>query len=130
MTATLELRDSEVWTIEASAGAVRVLFSAAYVRHSEESSDGDGGEVYAQGVELKVDNATWKGSLQECVGKISDGDLLVADTPVRLVPLPYEAADTVRLAIQFANGAALVVTGTAVHVHHTGEPRFVERYSC
>ncbi len=130
MNTALEFHDSEVSTVEANAGSVRVLFSAAYVHRSDGVAGVDDGEGYVQAVELRMDNATWKGSLEECVGKISDGDLLVADTPVRLVPLPYEARDNVRLELQFANGVALLVTGTAVHVYHTGEVRFIERLYC
>ena len=130
MNTAIEFHDSEVSIIEANAESVRVLFSAAYIHRSEGIPGVDSGEGYVQAVELQIANATWKGMIGECVGKISDGDLFVAGTPVRLVPFPFEAADEVRLELQFTNGATLCASGTSVHIRHTGEARFIERFGC
>jgi hypothetical protein len=42
----------------------------------------------------------------------------------------FEATDEIRLELLFANGATLWVSGASVHVHHTGESRFIERFAC
>ena len=130
MNAALEFHDSEVSKVEANAGSVRVLFSAAYVHRSEGIPGVDNGEGYVQTVELQIAGAIWKGSIDDCVGNISDGDLFVAGMPVRLVPLPFEATDEVRLELQFTNGSTLSTSGSSVHVRQTGEARFIERFAC
>jgi len=130
MNAAFEFHDSEVSKIEANTGALIVTFSAAYVHRSEGTPGVDNGEGYVQAVELQIAGATWKGTLEECVGNLSDGDLFLTDTPVRLVPLPFEAAGRVRLELQFTNGTALWASGTSVQVRHAGEARFVELFSC
>jgi hypothetical protein len=130
MNTALEFHDSEVSIIEVGTRSVRVLFSAAYVHRSEGIPGVDSGEGYVQAVELQMVNATWRGRLEECIGNISDGDLFVAGTPVRLVPLPFEATDEIRLELQFTNGAALWASGTSVHIRQTGEARFIERFAC
>ena len=130
MNTALEFHDSNVLTVEADAGSVRVLFSAAYVHRSERTPGIDSGDGYVQEVVLHITNATWKGLPEECVGKISDGDLLIAGAPLRLVPLPFEATGEVRLELQFTNGATLLASGTSVRLRHLDEPRFVERFAC
>ncbi len=130
MNAALEFHDSEVSKVEANTESLRVLFSAAYVHRSEGVPGVDNGEGYVQAVELRISSAAWKGPLGECIGKISDGDLFVADTPIRLVPLPFEATGEVRLEVQFTNGAMLLAAGTSVQVRQVGKAHFVERSSC
>jgi hypothetical protein len=130
MNSALEFHDSEVSTVEASVGSVRILFSAAYVHRSEGTPGVDNGDGYVQEVEIQIANAAWKGTPEEWVGKISDGDLFIKGTRLDLVPLPFEATDDVRLELQFTNGATLWASGTSVRVRHLGEARFVERFTC
>jgi hypothetical protein len=130
MNTGLEFHDSEVSLVEANVDSVRVLFSAAYVHRSEGTPGVDDGDGYVQAVELYIANATWKGTPEECVGKISHGDLFISGAPLRLVPLPFEATDTVRLDLQFTNGATLSASGTPVRLRQLGEAQFVERFTC
>lgn len=130
MNTGLEFHDSEVSLVEANAGSVRVLFSAAYVHRSEGIPGVDDGDGYVQAVELYIANATWEGTPDECVGKISDGDLFISGAPLRLVPLPFDVTDTVRLDLQFTNGATLSASGTSASLRQLGEAQFVERFTC
>ena len=130
MNSALEFHDSEVSSITDADGSLHVRFSAAYVHRSDGVPGVDSGEGYIQAVELTLENASWDGSLAECIGKLSDGELFVVDRPLGLVPLPFESTSQTRVELQFSNGATLLARGAPVHVRTNGAARFVERFVC
>lgn len=127
---TLQFHDSEVSCVESLNGAVRVSFSAASVHRSLGAPGQVDSHGYAQAVELCLHQAAWSGSLNECVGRLSDGALQVDGCAIKRVPLPFQDAGAVTLTLQFSNGAWLSATGTSVEVFQRGAPQFVESFAC
>lgn len=127
---TLQFHDSEVSCVESLNGFVRVSFSAAHVQRSLGAPGPDASHGYAQAVELCLHQATWTGSLNECVGRLSDGALKVDGCAIKQVPLPFQDSGAVTLNLQFSNGAWLSASGTWVEVFQRGQPQFVESFAC
>jgi hypothetical protein len=128
--AALEFHDSEVSGVHFMSGCVHVTFSAAYVHRSNEVPGVDVGSGYMQSVQLLLREAVLSGPLNDCVGKLSDGNLRVNGRSVNLVPLPFEAAGQIALILQFSNGASFSAAGSSVQLHQTSAPRFVEHFGC
>lgn len=130
MNAGLEIHDSEVRSVEANANSLTVAFSAAYVHRSSGRPGFDAGSGYAQSVEMEFSGATWVGPLPECVGRLSDGQVVSNGVARSLIELPYSSSGSVSAEFQFTNGSLLSVSASALVCRFTGEPRFIESFSC
>lgn len=128
--AGLEFHDSEVWGVESHANSLTVVFSAAYVHRSSGRPGLDAGSGYAQSVEMEFSDATWVGSLPECVGRLSDGQVVSNGVAKSVIELPYSSCGPVSAELQFTNGSLLSVSASALVCRFTGEPRFIESFSC
>ena len=127
----LEFHDSEVSSVKAVDGGIRVFFAAAYVHRSNGTPGVNSVRGYAPAVELHLEKAaTFTCTLHECVGRLSDGELKMGDSLVSLVPLPFEGSGMVTLNLQFSNGTEFSAKGGSVHVFQTGSSRFVENFAC
>ena len=126
----LEFHDSEVSSVVAVNSDMHVVFSAAHVHRSSITLGSSASDGYVQAVELQLLQAVWMGSLDECVGNLSECELKVDETSVQLVPLPFQAMGTVTLNLQFSNGAVLSATGTSVTLSQRDPPKFVENFAC
>ena len=127
---TLEFHDSEMSSVVAVNSDMHVVFSAAHVHQSSSTPGRDASEGYVQAVELQLHQAVWTGSLDECIGNLSEGELKVDEASVQLVPLPFQAIGKVTLSLQFSNGAVLSATGTSVTLSQRDPPKFVENFAC
>ena len=127
---SLEFHDSEVSCVVAKNSDIHVVFSAAHVHQSSSTPGCDAGDGYVQAVELQLHQAVWTGSLDECVGNLSDGELNVEEISVQLLPLPFHAMGKVTLSLQFSNGVVLSATGTSVTLSQRDPPKFVENFAC
>jgi hypothetical protein len=129
MNTALEFHDSQVSSVEAVADKLQIAFSSAFV-HRSGGKPGDAASGYIRPVEVLLSGATWAGPLNDCVGKLSGGQLAVAGEPFALVPLPSEHVGQISLELVFANGAMLTATATSLLVRFSGEPHFVESFFC
>lgn len=128
--AALEFHDSEVSSVVAVNSDIHVVFSAAHVHRSNSTPGRDASGGYVQAVKLQLHQAVWTGSLDECVGNLSEGELKVDATSIMLVPLPFQSVGDVTLSLQFSNGVVLSATGTSVALSQSAAPQFVENFAC
>jgi len=128
--AALEFHDSEVSSVVAVNSDIHVVFSAAHVHRFNSTPGRDARDGYVQAVKLQLHQALWTGSLHECVGNLSEGELKVDETSVQIVPLPFQSAGNVTLSLQFSNGFVLSATGTSVALSQSAAPQFVENFAC
>jgi len=124
MHASLEFHDSEVRSTDAQADTLRIIFSAAFVRVAPDQVG------YAQSVEIQCLGAHWNARLADCMGRLSGGRLLVGDSVLSSLALPYASTGPVRLELQFSNGAQLQVHAQSLVCGFTGDPKFVESFAC
>ena len=127
MNAALEFHDSEVSLVEGADGTLRLLFSAAYVHHSEGRPGRDQGAGYMQSAELIFFGASWQGLSPECSGYLYDGSLNVDGESLSLIPIPLTAAGKITAVFSFLS-AVLSVSANSIVCSVSGEPRFVENY--
>ena len=124
MQAKLEFHDSEVRSIDTHADTLRLAFSAAYV-HLDSVRAG-----YVQSLEMQFRGAAWDGPVADCVGRLSAGRLLLDGSAQSSIPLPYSSSGTLRVELQFSNGAHLHISAAALVCRFTGDPTFVESFAC
>ena len=130
MNAALEFHDSEVRAIQPKDGDLSIVFSAAYVHHSEGVPGVDAGSGYVQALEMFLQQAMWSGSLKSCFGKLSDGHVSAGEQRLSLIPLPYESSAPVKVELVFQNGESLVATAARAVIRFIGEARFIESFRC
>ena len=130
MNVALEYHDSEVRRVESTADSLTVFFSAAYVHRSTGRPAIDAGSGYAQSVEMLFSGAAWRGPLPECVGRLAAGQVVANGVARSLIDLPHASTGPVAAEFQFANGALLSVTASALVCRFIGEPRFIESFAC
>jgi hypothetical protein len=126
----LEFHDSEVRSVEPRGDSLIVRFSAAHVHRSAGRLGIDSGSGYTQGVEMQFLQATWEGSMAECVGRLSDGSVISNGTKLLLIELPFSSIGSVRSELKFANGSLLSVNAEKLVCRFIGEPNFVEVFRC
>lgn len=129
MNVALEFHDSNVGAILGADGSLRVLFSRAYTHHSTGRPGFDAGSGYLQPAELVLSQAVLSGPAAGCVGRVSDGELVVDGQPMSLVPLPFTASGNVTLSLTFTSGASISVSAASVSSWATGEGEFIETYA-
>lgn len=129
MNIALEFHDSTVGAVVGSAGLVRVLFSGAYTHHSTGRPGFDAGSGYLQPVELLLSRAVLLLPASGCVGRVSDGELVIDGQSMSLVPLPFSASGNVTLSLTFTSGNSISVSATSVSCRATGEGAFIETYA-
>lgn len=122
----LDFQDSEVHLVQGTEDGLVVRFSAAAVR----GAGRDGAAGYVQNLELVLTPATWSGPLNECMGRLSQGQLQVNAVRVPVLPLPFAAEGAVQLGLGFSNGAQLSAQGATVTLRFVGEARFRESCAC
>ena len=130
MNGGMELNDYGVRSVEEYTNSLTVAFSAAYEDRSSGRPGFDAGSGYAQSVEMEFSGATWVGPLPECVGRLSDGQVVSNGVARSLIELPYSSSGSVSAEFQFTNGSLLSVSASALVCRFTGEPRFIESFSC
>jgi len=126
----LEFHDSEVLAVEPRQGSLIVMFSAAYVHRSTGRPGIDSGSGYVQSVEMQFLDATWEGSVTECVGRLSSGSVISNGLVLSLIELPFASNGPVSAELQFANGSLLSVKARELICRFAGEPNFVEVFRC
>ncbi|MEI8171213.1 MAG: hypothetical protein WCG50_16195 [Rhodoferax sp.] len=126
----LEFHGSEVSSVVSVNSDIHVVFSAAHVQRSISTPGIDASDGYEQAVELQLRQAVWTGSLNECIGNLSEGELSVDQTSVKRVPLPFQAVGNVALNLHFSNGAVLSAWGTSVKLSQRAQTPFVENFAC
>ena len=114
----LAFADSEASAVIADAGTLRVRFAAARV---------DGG--WLQSLELALADATWTGTLADCLGRVAEGRVRIDGRETARLAIPCELAGDIALDLRFANGAALAARGHALSVA-LGGARAVDDFSC
>ena len=128
MNAALELHDSKVSAAQEAGGTLRLLFSAAYIHHSEGRPGIDPGAGFVQPAELVFSGASWHGLSPECAGPLSDGTLTAGGESFSLIPFPFSVTGELKAEFVFVSGAVLSVSAKSVACSCAGEPRFVETY--
>ena len=130
MNVALEFHDSKVRRVEPNADALTVSFAAAHVHRSTGRPAIDAGSGYAQSVDMVFSGAVWRGPVPECVGRLAAGQVVAHGVARSLIDLPYVSTGPVAAEFQFANGALLSVTASALVCRFIGEPRFIESFAC
>jgi hypothetical protein len=125
---TLELHGSEVQLTETADQQVRLRFSAALVRQGAGTFNAEEGHV--KGVELRFDQASWKGELPLCIGALSDSSVMVNGVRHRQLPLGWSASGIISAEFSFRSGTTLVVSAQAVQCQAPDDPCFVTSYAC
>jgi hypothetical protein len=126
----IHFHDSEVSRVDTLGDTLRVLFSAACVLRPASSPDGGVEAGYVSGAELRFHGATWSGALKGCVGRLSDGMLMVNQLRHSAVPLPWSVVGAIRAEFRFSNGDVLSVTAHAMVCSARDGARFVEIMTC
>jgi hypothetical protein len=127
MNAALELHDSDVEAIVATADEIRIVFSNAYVHRSNGRPGIDVGSGYIQPATIVLSGVT--ASTAKRAGTISDGALIVKGNSMSLIPLPFAATGQMNLRLFFVSGEEFSASATSVACSTSGEPRYVESYA-
>ena len=129
MNSAIEFHDSEVASVRAASGDVRLEFSAAYVHRSVGRPGIDAGEGFIQPAEVVFSNAVHSESEGPCIGELADGTVLVdGEEYSNHLPVPFAASGKVTGSFIFASGGVLTVTGGGVSCQVFGHAKFVEKY--
>lgn len=129
MNVVLEFHDSNVGAILDSESSLRVVFSRAYIHYSAGRPGLDAGSGYLQPAELLLSKPVWFRPESGCMGRISDGELLINGRSISLVPLPFSASGRVTLSLTFTSGTSISVSAASVSCQTTGEGEFLETYA-
>ncbi|MEK8032876.1 hypothetical protein AACH06_18810 [Ideonella sp. DXS29W] len=125
---TLEFEGSEIASVAECDGDLVVRFSAAAATDDSSRTEG-----HLQSVELIVHQASWRGHLGLCFGRLSSGSLAAegaTSTGASRLPVPHQSHLPVRLELLFRNGEALAVGGASVTLRTNGPTAFFESYAC
>jgi hypothetical protein len=129
MNSAIEFHDSEVASVRAVSGDLRLQFSAAYVHRSVGRPGIDSGEGFIQPAEVVFSNAVHSEANGPCIGAISDGAVVVnGEEYANHLPVPFAARGKVSGSFTFASGGVLTVAGAGVSCQVSGEAKFVEKY--
>ena len=128
MNSALEFHDSTVGSAQVVGDSLRILFSAAYVHRSIGRPGVDSGDGCTQSVEMSFGEASFTGSIPECVGNLANGSLVVPGEEMSLVPIPFNSFGPVRAELEFADGSLLTIEASSVSCSPIGEPVFVEHF--
>lgn len=120
-----EFEDSEVAAVSALDDALRIRFSAASAIEAGTRTTG-----YLLGIELVIHQATWHADLGRCFGRLSGGQVVIAQQPLRSIPAPCEQPSSVAIELQFRQGETLSARGMAMTVSVSDPPTFSESYAC
>lgn len=127
---TLHFEGSEVTTIEIGAGQVVVRFAVAQARRAGGHAGQAMEDGYVPAVELVCKGATVQAHEGPCVGRLSEGEVIVGGERQRRIPLPYQAPGPAVLTLMFANGARFSVQAAQLSLDTRGTPRFLESLAC
>jgi len=128
MNEALEFHDSQVGSVEYRNAALLVAFSSAYIHRSTGRAGIDSGEGYVQPAQLLFGEASAKGDLSVCNGRLSHGSVHVEGSALSLIPVPYSTNGSIKAELVFENGEVLAIAAKSLQCSSSGEPRFVEPY--
>jgi hypothetical protein len=126
----LEFHDSEIRSVEPRGHSLVVTFSAAHVHRGIGGPAADSDSGYIQSVEMEFLEATWEGSLAECVGRLSGGNVISEGIARSRIELPFSSNGPVSSELQLSNGALLSIKAQKLVCRFAGEPRFIEAFRC
>ncbi len=126
----MEFQDSEVTDIRIDADVVVVKFSAASVHRGGAEQGFDAVAGYAQGIELVCNGAVVLHHDDGCIGRISDGCLIVGERKMKTMRIPGGVATALTLELHFTNGSRFGARAAAAAMHAVGDARFVESFKC
>jgi hypothetical protein len=116
---SIELHDSDVFSISLDHGIATVRLRPAYVHR-----DGKG---WNQDADIVIRESTLEGTQAEFPATIADGSLQTENGPYHnLLELPLSADGRVSLNIEFFSGNIATVRGRSVEVILFGAPVFIE----
>jgi hypothetical protein len=130
MKADLEFHDSEILSVDTDERSLVIRFSAAHVRGYAERSDADGGKGYAQPLAMRFGEATWQGTIAECIGRLAGGKAVINGVARSSLELPCACDGTISVELEFKNGAHLRVNAKSLSCRFTDETKFVEDFRC
>lgn len=126
----LSFHDSEVRRVQVLGDGLHIRFSAAAVSRASQTGRRNDEAGYVQNLELVLGSAVWSGPLDECFGRVSDGQLRMYGVPVRPLPVPCAMAGAMALELTFSHGTQLCAQASAVTLRFEGEPWFRESCAC
>lgn len=126
----LYFADSEIASITADGGGVRILFSAAHLLHHEPENNNKPAEGYARGVELVLTGTHSKASLENFMGRVSFGRAMMEGKWLSQLPLPCTMPGHITVEFDFANQSHIEIEASGLECRFTGEPNFFESMAC
>jgi len=120
---SVDLRDAEVSRVARAGLDLHLGFAVVAVR-------GGARGVYLKAVGLRLADVRVVRLDGGCVGRLSDGRLLIDGLQPADVIVPSLCSGRIDLQLTFANGAQLDVAGSAVQLFIDGAPEVVEHLHC
>jgi len=126
----LVLNDSEISSIECSSNTVIFNFSAAFVRQDSSHSGLESASGYLKSLKLICTEISSLRREDGCIGRISNGNMVVAGQQMKRIPIPFESTSGISLELQFTNGSSLHVQALGVTVKAENGAQLIESFSC
>ncbi|MGA7801021.1 MAG: hypothetical protein WCC36_09435 [Gammaproteobacteria bacterium] len=128
MSSALELADSRVSDIEVADGVATIRFSHAYIHKSRGKPGCTPGTGWSQQAVLVMGEAVVSGPLPPLPNTVSEGFLDVGGIHHELVPLPFKRRVPARLALMFADGTWVDISGNRPIIELLGAPVYLEEF--
>ncbi len=121
------LHDSKVLAVIREGRGLRIRL-AAYVHVSVGLPGIDAGTGWAQELDLVLGEASLTAAPAEGTLWISEGQVAIDGTPLRLLPLELRRAGRVRMELAGAEGR-LFAEAASISIATRGDPEFVEKFA-
>jgi len=121
----IDLQDSEIAEVRVDGDRWRIRFSAATAIEAATGTEG-----YLLGVDMSFTCIEVQGDASQAFGRVIAAQFHDGDRTLAALPVPYEAAEPVRLEMNFRGGEQLIVTATGLRVQAGPDTRFRESYAC
>lgn len=129
MNTIIELHDSTVATINGQQGETVVHFLPAYLHKSEGRPGYAPGSGWVQEVRLIFRDASVSGDFPDLPCNVMDGALTIDGARHgNHIPVPLVSEAQAELRLVFDSVHAVTVTGRAVRLQFSGEPKYVEEF--
>ena len=85
---------------------------------------------YTQGIELVCSGAVVLRHDDGCIGRISDGCLIVGNQKLKNMPIPGKVATAFTLELYFTNGSRFAAHAAAAALRPPGDTTFTDSFKC
>ena len=126
MNFVLEFHDSEIFEVNDSDNALRLLLKDAVIHCSIGSPDVEDGDIYLQEVEIVLLGSKTNSSIE--TGLLSDGNLEIDATDYNLVPIPFSAKGRIALKPAFQSGSEYVIVASSIRISAISKAVWLESY--